>query len=361
MENKIGETICSLRKENKLTQQQLSKLLGVSIAAISKWETNIAHPDIELLPKIADIFHVSIDYLFHYHINPDNSRLYMMKQADTFFNQGDYFSAMSILSEAILRYPNDLNIKYNHAKITIYSAVTPPLNSEKEDLLINATKELREVIALSEDRKIIDESYYLIGMSCINLKKYEEALDTITFIQQSTHINTNLAILRIFLEQGDFHNAKKQFELNLYLSISNIYANSLWIDQLLPQDSNAAILFYEMAIHTFKAYSGHMANRFDVYCSLFYEKISMLYVKEKKWNKVAEALQNATNHAILFDQVKAEHDLPQFQMLTEQDIIWNPIHNQKQNLLNSLEENMNTVYLEIKNETWFQDILFSLK
>lgn len=361
MENKIGETICSLRKENKLTQQQLSKRLGVSIAAISKWETNIAHPDIELLPKIADIFHVSIDYLFHYHINPDNSRLYMMKQADTFFNQGDFFSAMSILSEAILRYPNDLNIKYNHAKITIYSAVTPPLNSEKEGLLINANKELREVIALSEDRKIMDESYYLIGMSCINLKKYEEALDAITFIQQSTHVNTNLAILRIFLEQGDFHNAKKQFELNLYLSISNIYANSLWIDQLLSQDSNAAILFYEMAIHTFKAYSGHMANRFDVYCSLFYEKISMLYVKEKNWNKVAEALQNATNHAILFDQVKAEHDLPQFQMLTEQDIIWNPIHNQKQNLLNSLEENMNTVYLEIKNETWFQDILFSLK
>ena len=361
MENKIGETICTLRKENKLTQQQLSKRLGVSIAAISKWETNIAHPDIELLPKIADIFHVSIDYLFHYHINPDNSRLYMMKQADTFFNQGDYFSAMSILSEAILRYPNDLNIKYNHAKITIYSAVTPPLNSEKEGLLINANKELREVIALSEDRKIIDESYYLIGMSCINLKKYDEALDAITFIQQSTHINTDLAILRIFLEQGDFHNAKKQFELNLYLSISNIYANSLWIDQLLPQNSNAAILFYEMAIHTFKAYSGHMANRFDVYCSLFYEKISMLYAKERKWDKVDESLQHAINHALSFDQIETETNLPQFQMLAEQDIIWNPIHNQKQNLLNSLEKNMNTVYLEIKNENWFQDILFSLK
>lgn len=361
MGNKLGETICSLRKENKLTQQQLSKRLGVSIAAVSKWETNIAHPDIELLPKIADIFHVSIDYLFHYHINPDNSRLYMIKQADTFFNQGDYFSAMSILSEAILRYPNDLNIKYNHAKITIYSAVTPPLNSEKEGLLINANQELREVIALSEDRKIIDESYYLIGMSCINLKKYDEALDAITFIQHSTHINTGLAILRIFLEQGDFHNAKKQFELNLYLSISNIYANSLWIDQLLPQDSNAAILFYEMAIHTFKAYSGHMANRFDVYCSLFYEKISMLYAKERKWDKVDESLQHAINHALRFDQIETETNLPQFQMLAEQDIIWNPIHNQKQNLLNSLEKKMNTVYLEIKNETWFQDILFSLK
>jgi len=59
----IGETISKLRKEKALTQEQLSEVFGVSVAAVSKWETSAAHPDIELLPKIAAFFDISVDFL----------------------------------------------------------------------------------------------------------------------------------------------------------------------------------------------------------------------------------------------------------------------------------------------------------
>ena len=59
----IGETISKLRKEKSLTQEQLSEVFGVSIAAVSKWETGVAYPDIELLPKIAEFFNISVDRL----------------------------------------------------------------------------------------------------------------------------------------------------------------------------------------------------------------------------------------------------------------------------------------------------------
>jgi transcriptional regulator with XRE-family HTH domain len=59
----IGENISKLRKEKALTQEQLSEVFGVSVAAVSKWETSTAHPDIELLPKIAAFFDVSVDFL----------------------------------------------------------------------------------------------------------------------------------------------------------------------------------------------------------------------------------------------------------------------------------------------------------
>ena len=63
MNTNIGENISKLRKEKALTQEQLSEVFGVSVAAVSKWETSAAHPDIELLPKIAEFFGISVDRL----------------------------------------------------------------------------------------------------------------------------------------------------------------------------------------------------------------------------------------------------------------------------------------------------------
>ena len=60
----IGNNIKFLRQKSNLTQEQLAQRLDVSYQAVSKWETNSNTPDISLLPKIASLFHVSIDALF---------------------------------------------------------------------------------------------------------------------------------------------------------------------------------------------------------------------------------------------------------------------------------------------------------
>ena len=58
----IGLNILALRKQKGTTQEELARYAGVSAQAVSKWE-NGGVPDIELLPKIADYFEVSIDRL----------------------------------------------------------------------------------------------------------------------------------------------------------------------------------------------------------------------------------------------------------------------------------------------------------
>ena len=60
----IGNAILKLRKAKNITQEELAKIIGVTNQAVSKWETGGGLPDIELLPKIADYFNVSIDKLF---------------------------------------------------------------------------------------------------------------------------------------------------------------------------------------------------------------------------------------------------------------------------------------------------------
>ena len=62
-ELKVGARIAKLRNENNITQLELAEKLGVTDRAVSKWETRGGYPDITLLPQIADIFNVSLDYL----------------------------------------------------------------------------------------------------------------------------------------------------------------------------------------------------------------------------------------------------------------------------------------------------------
>ncbi len=59
----FGESLQVLRRENKVTQEQLAGYLGVSAQAVSKWE-NGSYPEGDLIPRIADYFKVSIDYLY---------------------------------------------------------------------------------------------------------------------------------------------------------------------------------------------------------------------------------------------------------------------------------------------------------
>lgn len=59
MQNSFGEFLKQKRQEKNLTQKDLSKILFVSESAVSKWEKNVARPDITLLPKLSEILGVS--------------------------------------------------------------------------------------------------------------------------------------------------------------------------------------------------------------------------------------------------------------------------------------------------------------
>ena len=59
----IGERICKLRTERKLSQVQLAKLLDVSRQAVSKWENDLTSPDTIKLIQLADVLDTDVEYL----------------------------------------------------------------------------------------------------------------------------------------------------------------------------------------------------------------------------------------------------------------------------------------------------------
>ena len=63
--NKIGNLIMTERKAKKLTQAKLAEKLFVSEKTISKWETGNGIPDTNILPKLCEIFGISINEILN--------------------------------------------------------------------------------------------------------------------------------------------------------------------------------------------------------------------------------------------------------------------------------------------------------
>lgn len=59
----LGMMIAALRKEKGMTQLELAEKMGVTDKAVSKWERDLSCPDVNSLPKLAELFEISVDEL----------------------------------------------------------------------------------------------------------------------------------------------------------------------------------------------------------------------------------------------------------------------------------------------------------
>ena len=60
---KFSERLRQLRTERGLSQMEFSKQIGVSKSSINMYERGEREPNLETLGRIADFFHVDLDYL----------------------------------------------------------------------------------------------------------------------------------------------------------------------------------------------------------------------------------------------------------------------------------------------------------
>lgn len=65
----MGDLICNMRKEKNMTQRELADKLNVTDKAVSKWERGISCPDVNTIPKLADLLSISSDELLRFQRN----------------------------------------------------------------------------------------------------------------------------------------------------------------------------------------------------------------------------------------------------------------------------------------------------
>ena len=121
MQLTLGQKIRELRKRDGRTQEALAEALGVTSQAISRWEANGGYPDMEMIPAIANYFHISIDELFGYSFDREEKIKSILEEADRILkNQGftfyqgsvsdDIEKSIDMLRNAAEEFPNEPKI-----------------------------------------------------------------------------------------------------------------------------------------------------------------------------------------------------------------------------------------------------------
>lgn len=107
MELNIGSVISNVRRGKGLTQEALADAVGVSSAAVSKWETGASYPDITLLPPLARALGLTVDALLDYHAQPTDKELHeLSERLGKVFDEQGYAAGRAACEQMLHEYPS---------------------------------------------------------------------------------------------------------------------------------------------------------------------------------------------------------------------------------------------------------------
>ena len=127
----FGQTIKKLRKEANMTQENLAELLSISPQAVSRWETDVAMPDISLLPPLANLFDVTTDYLLGMETYQKDLRKAEFDEAfRKYWEHDDKEKNYQIALRAVAEYPGNMEYVEWLASAEYYVAIPNKDNKE---------------------------------------------------------------------------------------------------------------------------------------------------------------------------------------------------------------------------------------
>ena len=232
----IGKKIKELRKQRGITQEQLAESMGVSFQAVSKWENNIALPDITLAPILANYFGVSMDELFDFSLNKTEIEVESIAERARNYIESDPDQGRKIIEIGLKKYPENDVLLSSLLYVLNYSAEPDKTISvankiidktKRSDLKYDAFRFLAYAYKANGDfdsakaaieqipeinfNKLTEMAYLLSG------EEKFEAAEKQKLISCENLIHMMWKIAEFYEEMGEYNKAIKETEKSLQL------------------------------------------------------------------------------------------------------------------------------------------------
>ena len=155
----LAQKLREFRKKQGLTQEQLAEAMGVTVGAVSKWESGSSTPDISIILELADFFETSVDVLLGYTQQSASLEGSVCRLRDLRV-QKEYEAAFREAEKALKRFPNNFQVVYESARIYQLAG----LERCDKAALARCQQLYRrslELISQNEDREIGPVSIYI--------------------------------------------------------------------------------------------------------------------------------------------------------------------------------------------------------
>ena len=189
----IGTKIRELRKKKGITQEGLASVLSVSPQAISKWESGLTYPDMEMIPTIAGYFEVSLDMLFAYDVREMQAKIQrILKEAapDLYDNTKKY---IAIVTTALQDYPGNAELLFALLCAYEYDLRTHGNDARTEDIIALSQK----IITEDGDFVRICEAKEIQAAALLRKGEYERAKEVLKTLPEEFAIRDTALAFRL--------------------------------------------------------------------------------------------------------------------------------------------------------------------
>ncbi len=217
----FGQKIKELRGKANYTQAQLGELLSVSTQAVSRWETDVAMPDISLLAPLANLFNVTTDYLLDVDIEKKNERIdAIIRKANEEMCrlQNDRWdNTVKVLREGLRLYPDSWDLK---SMLVAFLPLCHGNEEEKKGYCEEATRICEDIVANCPDKQSQYQAIYQISLLAGRLDNHERALE---LARTMPHLHQSRDLLQLDNLKGDAQiRHRKDVLHNLYILLVNL-------------------------------------------------------------------------------------------------------------------------------------------
>lgn len=241
----IGRKIVAKRHEKSITQDDLAAHIGVSKAAVSKWETGQSYPDIMLIPQLATFFNISIDELMDYspQLETQDIRKLYQRMATAFATQ-PFDQVMQECQEVIKKYYSCFPLLLQMTQLLINHHMLTPSREQQEEILHQTIDLCNRIIEHSEDIHFAKDA---TGFKALCLLLLNQPVQVLDILGETTRVDMSEKVLIAQAHQllGDVEKAKEVTQIEMYLNLMSLFSAELSYLNLCAADFQEAEAIFE--------------------------------------------------------------------------------------------------------------------
>lgn len=224
----LGRILIENRHKRGITQEQVAEYMGVSKAAVSKWETETTYPDIFMLPKLAAFFDLSIDELIGYEPKMEKTeiRKWYCRLSEEFVSL-PFDEVLGHCREQIKKYYSCYPFLFQIGSLLVNHSMLAG-NPEKANQVIEEAMELfLRVKRGTEDPSLGKDALQMEAYCLLALGRPGEVLDLLETDEPETGPSEPL-LAAAYRMAGNSREAKRVLQVGIYkgiVALSNLLAS----------------------------------------------------------------------------------------------------------------------------------------
>ena len=290
MDDQLGARIAKLRRACGMTQETLGNRLGVSAAAVSKWETGAACPDVTLLCPLARALHTNVNALLAFEQTMTSEQISAFSTAFVqLVREGRRQEALDGMERLLREYPGDGALRLNCAGLlAIMEWSCPDEDGAAKAARQERRRALYEEAALSGDAAQRESAVCALASMDLQEDRLDAAQARLDALPEHTE-DTTLLRVQILKKRGELDQALEVTQKQLYRAVSQTLERLTMLMEVQP-DAHAAL-------QTAQIYR-QVEAIFSVGGSMSYGLIMQQYLRLGETEKALEYLDKMVESAV---------------------------------------------------------------